>query len=306
VQNARVDPRSLVERLWPGRPFDIEPLEGGITNHNFLVDVSGERFVLRVGGKDTELLGIDRKAEAAAAGMAADLGVGPEMVAALEQEACLVTRFIEGDPIPPERMREPDVISEVARLVRTVHGGPPVPARFDSHEVVRRYAATAAERGVAPPSDYPWALDVADRIRTARGPTRPAVPCHNDLLNSNFLQESSGRIWIVDWEYAGMGDPVFDLGNFSVKHDFGEEEDRVLLMNAGGEVSEGEVGAVRLMRFMGAFFEAMWGVVQQAISQLDFDYGAYATENFERLHAIAADPSFERWLDVVGASRPRR
>jgi thiamine kinase-like enzyme len=304
VHNSRMDPRPLVERLWPGQTASFQPLQGGITNHNFRVDVDGDRFVLRIGGAHTELLGIDRRAEAAAARMAADIGVGPEVVAVLEPEGCLVTRFIEGEPVALVRMREPELIRRVAGAVRVLHGGPGIPSRFDSHEVVRRYARTAAARGVRPPPDYEWALGVANRIRAARGAFQHAVPCHNDLLNANFLQDHGGeRIWIVDWEYAGMGDPYFDLGNFSVKHDFGEEEDRALVEAYTGARRNEDVGAVRIMRFMGAFFEAMWGVVQQAISQLDFDYAGYAAENFDRLRAIAGDPTFERWLAAAPAAR---
>ena len=290
-------PENAIERLWPGGSYTFEPLGGGITNHNFKVTLHAESYVLRIGGKDTELLGIDRKAEEAAARMAAAIGVGPEVVGFLDPEGYLVTRFIEGRPIPPEEMRSPDVIRRVARSVRAIHEGSPIPSRFDAHQVVRRYAKTALDRGVSPPEDYGWALEVAERIRAARG-RQPEVPCHNDLLNANFIDDGD-QIRIVDWEYAGMGDRFFDLGNFSVKHDYGIDEDRELLQAYFGRVREGDLASVRLMRFMGAFFEAMWGVVQQAISTLDFDYVAYAAENFERLRAIASDPQFEEWLEAA-------
>jgi thiamine kinase-like enzyme len=194
-------------------------------------------------------------------------------------------------------MRDQSVITRVADAVRQIHGGPPIPSHFDSHEVVRRYAATAADRGVPTPERYGWALGVADRIREARG-SSSLVSCHNDLLNANFLDDGE-RVRIVDWEYAGMGDPFFDLGNFSVKHDYGEAEDRAFLEAYAGMRRDQDVGAMRVMRFMGAFFEAMWGVVQQAISELDFDYVGYAGENFDRMGAIAGDQAFERWLDAV-------
>jgi thiamine kinase-like enzyme len=290
-----VRPEDIIERVWPGGAYSFEPLGGGITNHNYRVQVGGESFVVRIGGRDTELLGIDRQAESAAARMAASVGVGPEVIAFVEPEGCLVTRFVPGHPVPPEQMRSPQVIARVARSVRAIHDGALIPALFDSHRVVRTYARTARERGVAPPADYGWAIEVADRIAAARGP-QPHVPCHNDLLNANFIDDGD-RIRIVDWEYAGMGDRFFDLGNFSAKHDYGVDEERLLLDAYSGQVSERDLAAVRVMRFMGAFFEAMWGVVQQAISTLDFDYRAYARDNFERLHAIASAPDWEAWLD---------
>jgi thiamine kinase-like enzyme len=288
-----MDPSALIERVWPGRNVEVSTLGGGITNHNFRVDVDGEPFVLRVGGKDTDLLGIDRTAEVAAARMAASIGIGPEVVTVIEPEGYLVTRFIEAQPVPPETMRDPLMLAKVGVTIDRLHRGSSLPSTFDSHEVVRRYAATARERGVEPPADYGWALAIADRIREARGPAERR-PCHNDLLNANFLRQGD-RLWIVDWEYAGMGDPLFDLGNFSVKHDLGEGDERPLLVAYGLE-DERSLSMVRLLRFMGAFFEAMWAVVQMAVSELDFDYEGYARDNFGRLHAIADDPDFERGL----------
>ncbi len=293
-------PEEVIERVWPGRSCRLEPLGGGITNRNFLVQVDGEadRFVLRIGGKDTELLGIDREAERAAAEMAASIGVGPEVVAVVRPEGYLVTRFIEGSSIPPEQLREPAMLARVARSVRAIHEGPALPSRFDSHRVVERYAATAADHGVAIPDDYGWAHDISARIEAARGP-QPLVPCHDDLLNANFIFDG-GRVRIVDWEYAGMGDRFFDLGNLSVKHNFQPEHDEALLHAYAGEVRPHDLAAVRLMRFMGAFFEAMWGVVQQGISELEFDFKGYATENFERLRELAGDPQFDRSFDAAG------
>jgi thiamine kinase-like enzyme len=287
-------PEDAIDRVWPGRSYQFEPLGGGITNHNFLVEVDGERFVLRVGGKDTELLGIDRKAERVAAEMAASIGVGPEVLEVGRLEGYLVTRFIEGEAIPPDRLRTPEILKAVAESVRAIHQGPAILGRFDPHRVVERYEATAAGHGVPVPDDYPWAKGISDRIEATRG-LQPQVPCHDDLLNANFIFDGV-RVRIVDWEYAGMGDRFFDLGNLSIKHDFELEHDEAVLRVYFGEVRRGDLAAVRLMRFMGAFFEAMWGVVQQGISELDFDFKGYATDNFERLRAIAADPSFEGWF----------
>jgi len=290
----------VIERVWPGRDPPFEPLGGGITNRNFKVAVDGEAFVLRIGGKDTELLGIDRRAEQAAARMAAGIGVGPEVYAVVEPEGYLVTRFIEGRPIPPELMRSPETIEQLAPAFRAIHEGPPIPGRFDSHRVVESYAMAAAARGVPIPDDYAWARSVARTIEAARGP-QPLVPCHNDLLNANFIHDGR-RIRVVDWEYAGMGDRFFDLGNFSMKHDYEVEHDELLLSAYFGEVRRRDLAAVRLMRFMGAFFEAMWGVLQQGISELDFDFKAYAAENFARLRTVEADPRFSGWRSAAERS----
>lgn len=114
----------------------------------------------------------------------------------------------------------------------------------------------------------------------ARG-GQPLVPCHNDLLNANFLDD--GEIRIVDWEYAGMGDRFFDLANLSVNHEFGGGADQALLEAYFGEATQEALGQLRQMKFMSDFREAMWGVLQSGISTLDFDFTAYAEKHFARM-----------------------
>jgi thiamine kinase-like enzyme len=287
-------PEEIAARVWPGRAVELEPLGGGITNRNFLVEVDGERFVLRIGGKDTALLGIDRRAEYEASRVAAALGVGPEVVDFAEQEGFLVTRYIEGRPVTAEEISRPESLRSVARTLRHVHDGPPIPGRFDAFRVVEAYSSTAAGRGVRVPEAYRDALALAHAIERARG-AQPLRPCHNDLLNANLIDDGE-RIRIVDWEYAGMGDVFFDLANISVNHGFGEPENRTLLEAYFGAVRTSDLASLQLMRFMSDFREAMWGVVQQAVSELDFDFESYARDHFARLERTAADPTFREAL----------
>jgi thiamine kinase-like enzyme len=287
-----VDAREIAERLWPGRVRSLEPLGGGITNRNFKVELDGEgTVVLRIGGKDTALLGIDREVEHAATRAAWALGLAPEVVAFVEPEGYLVTRFVEGSPPVPMEL------DEIAAALRRFHDAPPIPGRFDSFRVVEAYAATATMRGVFPPPAFGEAKSTADRIERARG--APALcPCHNDLLNANFIHDGA-QLWIVDWEYAGMGDRFFDLANFSINNELDDDANEHLLRAYFGEVRESDLRALRLMRFMSDFREAMWGVVQQAISELDFDFAGYAAEHFERLQRTASDAAFASALDTV-------
>src|SRR6188508_1139961 len=159
-----MDPEQIAARVWPGRELGVEPLGGGITNHNFKVTTHGETFVLRIGGKDTALLGIDREAEHAATAVAAHLRVGPEVIAFLEPEGYLVTRFVEGRPLPVEEMRRPETLRAVARTIKRVHEGPAFPGRFDSFRVVEIYLATARARGLSAPAQYASAKKTADEI----------------------------------------------------------------------------------------------------------------------------------------------
>jgi thiamine kinase-like enzyme len=282
-----------VERLWPGKSANVTALSGGITNRNYRVEVDGTSYVLRVGGNDTDLLGIDRPTEHAASLRAAEVGVGPAVFAFVEPEGWLVTRFIDGRGVPPEEIRTPEGIRRVAAVLRKFHGAAKIPGWFDAHAIVNGYRDEAVARGVTIPAEFAEAHRASDRIRLARGPQRE-VPCHNDLLNANFLDD--GEIRIVDWEYAGMGDRFFDLANLSVNHEFGLEEDHLLLAAYFGAERRTDLAALRLMRFMSDFREAMWGVLQSGISELDFDFTGYADKHFKRLMLAAADPEFDAYL----------
>jgi thiamine kinase-like enzyme len=287
---------AAVERLWPGLAASISALSGGITNRNYRVDVGGSSYVLRVGGKDTDLLGIDRATEHEASLRAAEVGVGPEVVEFVESEGWMVTRFIVGRGVPPEEIRTREGIRRVGAALRKIHGATRIPGWFDAHAVVEAYRDEAVRHGVSIPPEFEHAQRVSEQIRRARGP-QPEVPCHNDLLNANFIDD--GDIRIVDWEYAGMGDKFFDLANLSVNHDFGTEEDGLLLAAYFGVEVPAHLAALRLMRVMSDFREAMWGVLQSGISELDFDFKAYAAKHFNRLMAAAKHQDFDRYLKGV-------
>jgi len=284
----------IVERVWPGRSAQIEALGGGITNRNFKVTLDDGAYVLRIGGKDTELLGIDRRVEHEASLAAAAVGVGPAVIAFVEPEGYLVTRFIDGDVVASEAIREAEALRRVAQSLRAVHAGPPIAARFDPFRVVEAYAVTASTHGVTIPPAYERARETAALVERARG-TVPERPCHNDLLTANFIDDGD-RLRIVDWEYAGMGDVFFDLANFAVNNGLTADETIAFLRAYFGEVRFEHARTLTLMRFMSDFREAMWGVVQQALSDLDFDFRGYAEEHFERLERTASERAFRKAL----------
>lgn len=284
-----------------GRDLTLTPLSGGITNRNFRVDASGtsDRWVIRLAGNDTHLLGISREVEHAATVAAAGVGVGPEVTAFIRPEGYLVTRFIVGSPVSDEVVRRPETLRRVADSLRRIHDGPAIPGLFVPLRICEAYRALAIENGVTVPPAYERARTVGRRIETAflANPLE-LRPCHNDLLNANFIDDGT-RIRIIDWEYAGMGDPFFDLGNFSINHELTEAQDHVLLEAYDGAVRPAHLARLTLMRIVSDFREAMWGVLQQGISTLDIDFVAYADEHFARLLAHAAEPRFEDALAAV-------
>jgi thiamine kinase-like enzyme len=282
------------------REGGVQPLDGGITNRNFRVHFGGDDYVVRLPGKDTNLLGIDREAERLATKRAAELGIGPKVAAMLEEPPCLVTCFIEGRELTAEELRAPDALAEVARGLRSFHdSGLELPTRFHVQEVVREYAEVAGSRGGTLPDEFEESLARADEIVAAVADDREHAsrPNHDDLLAANFLQSPRGIV-IVDWEYAGMGDPYFDLGNFSVNNELSDEDEESLLGAYFGEPATPRRRAgLKLFRFMSDLREAMWGVVQNSVSELDFDFTEYADKHFKRLTETGADPRFRTWLD---------
>ena len=289
----------LIDRVpgWGGRARSVEPLPGGITNRNYRVTLDGERFVVRAPGEGTELLGIDRRHEAEAARQAADLGVAPDVVAFVEPEGSLVTRFVDGEAPGAEALRAAPLLGEVADLLRVVHAGPAIAATFDWYRVPQDYAATARAHRVEIPAAYGSAMEVAGRVRAAFEASPDATcPCHNDLLAANFLR-SPGGLRLLDWEYAGMNDRSFDLGNFAVNNGLDDDGDVALVETYFGAVTPRRLARVRLMRVMSDLREAMWGVVQAGVSTLDVDFLQYAGEHFDRALAAASRPRFDRLLE---------
>ncbi|MEX1072360.1 MAG: phosphotransferase [Chloroflexota bacterium] len=281
-----------------GRELTLTTLSGGITNRNYLIALAGsaERYVIRLAGNDTYLLGISREVEHAATVAAAGVGIGPEVTAFIRPEGYLVTRFIVGEPVSLEQVRRPEMLRRVADSIRRIHGGPAIPGLFVPLRIVEAYAALASSRGVPRPSAWDEAHAAGRRIERALLDAPIHLrPCHNDLLNANFIDDGE-RIRIVDWEYAGMGDPFFDLGNFSVNHELDPDQDAILLEAYEGEVRPPRLARLALMRVVSDFREAMWGVLQQGISTLDVDFVAYTDEHFERLLHNASGPAFDEQL----------
>ena len=321
---------SVVARVpaWQDRALTIQPLAGGVTNRNYVVDVScggdsgdsgdhgdestgndgsggvtRERWVVRVPGERTELLGIDRSHEIEAATRAAELGIAPPLLGPLPDVGTPITRFIPGHHLEQAALAErlPDLVVMLKRF----HGSGPLRGTFMVHRVVEWHAREAGANGVMPPSAYERLHQQSRRIEKAFGaaPT-PPVPCHNDLLPANVLVADNadddahdGRLYLLDFEYAGMNDVFFDLANLSVNAELSEAADHDLLRLYFGSVTPARWARLQLMKVMSEFREGMWAVVQQAISTLDTDFVAYADERLASCEKLAARPEFTAWLE---------
>jgi thiamine kinase-like enzyme len=282
-----------------------EALTGGITNRNYRLRLGDRDCVLRLPGQDTELLGINRVAERLATGLAAGLGIGPALLHA--DRDCIVTAFVPGSQPDSKRLQADP--AQLARALRAFHdSGLQLPARFWVPDLLRSYAAIAAAHGRSLPTAYVRAQQLVDRIARTL-PLNDPVPCHNDLLAGNLI-DTGGELLLVDWEYAGHGHRFFDLGNLAVNNDFDEAAEIRLLEAYSGQPGGGGGGreqnqllaALRLFRLVSDAREAAWGVVQGLISELDFDFAAYADGHFERLDRAAADP--QHIEELLNAASP--
>ena len=278
------NPTELAARLpcWKG---DVapQPLGGGITNVNFTVDDAGERYVVRI-GEDIPAHGVYRVNELAAARAAHAAGISPEIVHA--EPGALVMRWVDGRTLDPAGVRDPVRLERVLETVGRCHRD--IPAHFRGStpmfwvfQVVRDYARTLREDGSRMAGRLDDLLGRAAHLESAVGPVE-IVFGHNDLLAANFIDDGD-RIWLIDWEYAGFNSPLFDLGGLASNNEMdAEQERRMMERYFGGSPGEPLLASYAAMKCASLLREAMWSMVSELHSEIDFDYVAYTGENLER------------------------
>ncbi len=263
-----------------GQPV-VTPLLDGITNHNYRIESGDEIYVLRVAGENTAQLGIDRAYEHHCAQAAAAIGVGAEVIAWLPHHRALLTRFLPGRVLSVGDASCADVLQRVALALRKLHQSPAVPGEFSAFQTIEQYKSLAVAAGVKLPHDWSAVAEELAALRRATEGCKLACPCHNDLLPANLIDDGDA-VRIIDWEYAGMGDPFFDLGNFAENHCLSTEQERDLLRLYVGQAGRQDWQRLRMMRRVSALREALWGFLQSGISRLEFDFVAYAQQHLAR------------------------
>ena len=285
------------------------PLSGGITNLNFKIDADGKSYVIRLAGEGTDQLGIKRDVEYAANKAAGELGIAPEVVYFIESDGYIVTRFVNGKRIMPEDIVKPDYLSRIAKKLRLFHTrGPKLKGEFNVFKRVEMLTKVSKANNSKFPSDWDFIMQKMNEVKKAleKDPYKP-TPCHNDLLNLNWLDEEVagdiGEIRLLDWEYAGMGDIFFDLGNFCHHHRLNDEQVRFFLNEYFGEVTPRHYARLRLMWPMSELHESMWGTTQTGISKLEEDFQGYADLWFGRMRQHITDPRWNQWLKDVAKKK---
>jgi thiamine kinase-like enzyme len=274
---------------------------GGLTNLVFAATTHAGDFCLRLPGAGTEAY-IDRAAEAANARAAANAGVSPEIVH-FGADGIMLTQLIAGAvTMSPAAFRErPGAVERAAQAFRQLHDeAPAFASRFDLFHKIDEYRALLRGLGTSLPEGYDDLVVAADKVREALDARPDALkPCHCDPLCENFL-DAPGRMWIVDWEYSGQNDPMWDLGDLSVEAGFDAEmERRMMEAYFGRPATQAEFGRMAIYKAMCDLLWTLWGLIQHGNGNPADDFWAYAVNRFERCKRLMRSPEFAKYLAHV-------
>jgi thiamine kinase-like enzyme len=281
------------------RGGEVERLTGGLTNTNYKVTTASGAYVVRIAGKETGLLAIDRANEIYNTIAAAETGVGAPVVAALPEQEALVLEFLEGEVMDAEKLRSGDRLAAIASACRRLHGGRRFLHGFDMFQIQRRYLQLVQERGFRLPDRY---LELEPKVRRLEAMMRvrseTTAPCNNDLLAENVI-DVNGSIRLIDYEYSGNNEPSFELGNLWSESNLSLEQLEELVRHYYGQATRGKIARARLWGLVAKYGWTLWGSIQASVSEMDFDFWAWAMEKYDRALAELDGPDFERLLDEV-------
>ncbi len=300
-EDAGLDP-VLLDRVavLRGRPRRVEHLPGGLTNKNYKVTTPDGTYVVRHSTPSpANGLGVDRRAEYENSVRAARAGVGAPVVDFLPDDGLLVVGFLEGETVSDEHLQRPGMLPRVADACRRLHAGEPFVNGFDMFELQPDYLGRVRRGGFRLPAGYEEHEETVGRIRAAFAvrPVAP-VPCNNDLLAANFIDD--GRtVSIIDYEYSGNNDPYFELGNLWSECHLDSEQLEELVVAYDGSSSRSHLARARLWALMSQYGWTLWASIQDSTSTIDFDFWSWGMEKYERAEATFGHRDLERLLDDV-------
>ncbi len=292
----------VVERVprWAGRSIEIDRIPAGLTNANYRVAIDGVPYFVRIPGPGTELLAIDRANELHNTRAAAEARVGPGVIHHDAASGAIVLDWLTATTMSNASFGATGMPGRIATTLRRLHAGPRFRDDFDMFQLAERYLRVADERGIRIPDAYRDHLAAIPRIEAAiAAHPLPTVPCHNDLLAENYLDDGA-RLWIVDYEYSGNNDPTFELGNTAQELAFDEPRQVELCAAYFGEATPALLARMRLQMIMSDVGWTLWAAIQAAISPIDYDFWGWATDRWTRASAMLDGPDFESWLQVAG------
>lgn len=285
-----------------GRSWRVRDLPGGLTNTNLHVSTDdGRDLVVRWSQGDAELLGIDRDAEAVNTAAAGAAGVGADLVEYRPDLSMLVISFLPGRSLQNADFADAGVLARAAAATRALHAGPRFQGDFDMFARQAAYLATVQERGYELPPGYTDHADSWEAVRRALAVrARPSVPCNNDLLAANFIDDGT-RCRVIDYEYSGNNDVCFELGNTATECDFTPEQVEAYSEAYFGDPSAADLARVRLQMLVSEYGWSLWGFIQAAASPIDYDFHGWGMVRFEKSVASFRGPAFSRLLAAVAS-----
>ncbi len=281
-----------------GQPRQLEELHGGLTNRNIKITTPAATYVARCSVNATTMLGIDRDNEYYNSKAAEQAGVGAPVIDYRPDLGILLVGFLEGTTLTNADLQRPDVLARVAEGCRTLHAGPRFRDRFNMFELQPAYLKVVQERGFRIPTDYLYFTREFQAVKRILGPDEHAtVPCNNDLLAGNFVDNGS-KVWLIDYEYSGNNDPpCFELGNIWAECGLSTDQLDELVSLYYGRRLRHKTARARLQGIIGKYGWTLWGCIQNGTSTLDFDFWEWAMERYESAVAeFRGPPEFPRLL----------
>ncbi len=284
-----------------GRARRIEDLAGGLTNRNVKITTSDAVYVARCSGSSSTLLAIDRDNEHFNSRAAERAGVGAPVIDYRPDLGILLIGYLDGVTLTKEDFSRPGVIAKAAQACRALHGGPRFRNDFNMFALQSSYLKIARQSGFRIPDDY---LDFEDQFESIRRALlrqdQTTVPCNNDLLAANFV-ENGDKIWLIDYEYSGNNDPCFELGNVWRDNRLTLEQLEELVAAYYGRSTRHELARARLQGTVSQYGWTLWGCIQNSASALDFDFWEWGMERYENAVEEFRGPAFARLLDDLHA-----
>jgi len=287
--------------LWRGQEPKVSQLSGGLTNENYLVESGGQKYVMRIPGQSTELLAINRANEVHNTKAAATTGIGPQVLEHIPGLDVLVLEFIPGPTMSAKALQSKEMAARMADSFRRLHGSPRFLEDFNMFRLIEYYLGIVEQHQVTIPEGYREWLPAVTRIERAVAiGALPSVPCHNDLLCENFIDDG-GALRIVDYELSGNNDPCFDLGNTAQEAEFDQELRAALCAAYLGRDDPRQLARMNLFALMSDIGWTLWGAIQARISAVDFDFRGYYTGRWERALQVLHSEDFSRWIEEASA-----
>jgi thiamine kinase-like enzyme len=282
--------------LWNGLEPTVSELHGGLTNQNFLVEAGGTKYVVRIPGASTELLAVDRVNERENATAASTTGVSPRILEYLPDLSVMVLEFIDGKTMSSAGLREPGMGPRIAESLRRLHAGPRFLKDFDMFRLVEWYLEIVEQHDVLIPEGfYERMPTVAEVERAVKVNALPTVPCHNDLLAENYIDDGK-QLWIIDFEYSGNNDPCFELGDTAQECQFDAKQRAELCEAYFGRLDRVHLARMELLAYAADVGWTLWAAIQAKISDIDYDFWGWAEERWGRAVTLMDSAEFPQLL----------